>query len=103
MNYPENLYKYRALNGIAMYTRVKDDIYEDTTCKHLRKEYFGQKRYEGYHQRSDHPYGFGPTNGSIVEEVGLRNREKELSDEEVEAAVYFMTVWQRYNECLKEE
>ena len=34
MNYPENLYKYRALNGIAMYTRVKDDIYEDTTCKH---------------------------------------------------------------------
>ena len=34
MNYPENMYKYRALNGIAMYTRVKDDIYEDTTCKH---------------------------------------------------------------------
>ena len=72
-------------------------------CKHLRREYFGQKRYEGYHQRSDHSYGYGPSHGSIVEEVGLRNREKELSEEEVEAAVYFLTVWQKYNECTKEE
>lgn len=72
-------------------------------CKHLRKEYFGQKRYEGYHQRSDHPYGFGPSHGSIVEEVGLRNREKELSDEEVEAAVYYLTVWQQLPEANKEK
>lgn len=72
-------------------------------CKHLRKEYFGQKRYEGYHQRSDHPYYCGPSHGSIVEEVGLRNREKELSDEEVEAAVYYLTVWQQLPEANKEK
>lgn len=72
-------------------------------CKHLRKEYFGQKRYEGYHQRRDHPYGLGPSHGSIVEEVGLRNREKELSDEEVEAAVYYLTVWQQLPEANKEK
>jgi hypothetical protein len=72
-------------------------------CRHLRKEYFGQKRYEGYHQRSDHSYGYGPSHGSIVEEVGLRNREKELSDEEVEAAVYYLTVWQQLPEANKEK
>lgn len=34
MNYPENLYKYHPEIGAAKYVKVKDDVYEDTTCRH---------------------------------------------------------------------
>ena len=72
-------------------------------CKHLRTEFFGQKRYAGFHQRSDHRYGYGPSHGDIVESVGLRDPNKELTEEEVEAAVYFLTVWERYNKSIMGE
>jgi len=34
MEFPENLYKYRTLRGVARYERVENNIYEDTTCEH---------------------------------------------------------------------
>lgn len=33
MNYPDDLYKYRALSGIGHYRHVEGNVYEDTTCK----------------------------------------------------------------------
>lgn len=34
MNYPENLYHSHSGMVVAKYVKVKDDVYEDTTCKH---------------------------------------------------------------------
>lgn len=34
MNYPENLYHSHSGMIAAKYVKVKDDVYEDTTCKH---------------------------------------------------------------------
>lgn len=34
MNYPENLYHSHSGIVAAKYVKVKDDVYEDTTCKH---------------------------------------------------------------------
>lgn len=34
MNYPENLYHSHSGMVAAKYVKVKDDVYEDTTCKH---------------------------------------------------------------------
>jgi len=33
MDYPKELFKYRALRGIARYRQIDGNIYEDTTCK----------------------------------------------------------------------
>ena len=68
-------------------------------CKHLKTEYFGNKRYEGYYQRSDHAYYFGPTYGTIVDSIRLNIRERILSPEEEDAAVYYIRV---YNKIPKE-
>lgn len=63
----------------------------------LWRQHFGTKRYDRwYGQRSDHDYGYGPSHGSIIFEVGLksevRKREpRELTADEIEAAVYYLT------------
>lgn len=66
-------------------------------CEHLRHSYFGNKQYYAFYQRSDHEYGFGPSHGVIVDEVGLRNRDRLPTEEEIEAAVYYLTVFPEIN------
>ena len=61
-----------------------------TGCKHLKAEYYGNKRYESYYQRSNHPYGYGPRHGSIVDEIALKHPDVELSDEEKDACIYYL-------------
>lgn len=61
--------------------------------KKFKREYMGVKNYQGFgDQRCDCEYGMGPTHGSIVFEVGFTKeaRGKELSDEELEAAVHYL-------------
>lgn len=67
-------------------------------CPKLRHEYFGTKNYDRWtHQRSNHTYGYGPSHGSIVFEIGLpgpvRDRLRnggELTPEEKDAAIYYL-------------
>lgn len=61
----------------------------------LKAEAFGTKSYAHWHgQRSDHTYGYGPKHGSIIFQIGLgepvRKRETPLTEEEIEAAVYYL-------------
>lgn len=64
----------------------------------LWQRYFGTKSYDRWHgQRSDHAYFMGPGHGSIIFEVGLvqsvrENRtQADLTAEEIEAAIYYLT------------
>ena len=60
-------------------------------CKKLRREYFGTKNYDRFHhQGSNHSYGYGPRHGSIVFSIGLRDRKKELTADEQDAAIYYL-------------
>lgn len=70
----------------SLITDAKQDL--ATGCKKLKTVYFGQKRYEGFDQREDHKYGYGPRHGYIYQSIGLRNPERELSDEQIEACLY---------------
>lgn len=72
-------------------------------CTHLRKEFFGNKRYDGYYQGSDHPYGYGPKHGSICDEIGLRPdaRKRELTDDEKDACIYYLKNYQKIAEQKK--
>lgn len=64
-------------------------------CKKLKVEYFGNKRYEGFYQRSDHDYGLGPTYGTIVDRIELNIRKRDLTPEEAEAAIYYIRVYNK--------
>lgn len=75
------------------------DISND--CKHMKKMYFGNKRYEGLYQRSNHTYGMGPSHGSIVDRIGLRDPKKELSSNEKDACIYFLKKYDQIMEALK--
>ncbi|MGJ7039178.1 hypothetical protein J2Y63_002433 [Shinella sp. BE166] len=64
----------------------------------LWSHYFGTKNYDRWSgQRSDHQYGYGPGHGSIVFRVGIvedvrKNRSQaDLTAEEIEAAIYYLT------------
>jgi hypothetical protein len=61
-------------------------------CKHLKKQYFGNKRYSGYYQRSNHEYGYGPAHGGIVDEIALASdaRERDLTEDEKDACIYYL-------------
>lgn len=68
----------------------------------LWHHYFATKSYDRwYGQRSDHPYHMGPGHGSIIFEVGLvdavrKNRTySDLTPDEIEAAIYFLTNLER--------
>ena len=58
---------------------------------YMRSKYIGCKNYEGWTcQREDHPYGYGPRHGSTVFKLGLRDSTKILSEEDIEACLYFL-------------
>ena len=58
----------------------------------LKGNYFGVKNYDRFgDQREDHNYGMGPRHGSIVFRIGLVDRKKELTEQEIEAAIYYLT------------
>lgn len=51
---------------------------------------FGTKSYDRwYGQRSDHEWG-GPRHGSIIFQVGLKDRKAELTEEQRSDAIYFL-------------
>jgi hypothetical protein len=76
------------------------DIAND--CSHMRREYFGNKRYEGYYQGSDHPYGYGPKHGGIVDMVGLKDPARRLSEEEQTACIYYLMAYNRIYDLLNQ-
>jgi hypothetical protein len=51
---------------------------------------FGTKSYDRWHgQRSDHEWG-GPRHGSIIFQIGLKDRRREMTEEERSDAIYFL-------------
>lgn len=78
------------------YGEMKADIINDAKrdlangAPKLKKVYFGQKYYECYDQREDHEYGMGPRHGSIYQRIGLKNPSSELSDYDLECALYVL-------------
>jgi len=56
----------------------------------LKREYIGQKYYEGFDQRCDCEYGYGPSHGSVYQSIGLRNPKMELSDYDIECCLYLL-------------
>jgi len=58
----------------------------------LHYTYYGMKRYSGYFQESDHPYGYGPKHGYIVQSIGLSNRKKIYTNNEIEDMLYLLSV-----------
>lgn len=69
----------------------------------LFKSFIGAKRYEGFHQRSDHPYGYGPKHGSIVFAVEFKpeiRRAGFLTMEQAEAAVRWLLAEKAHAESL---
>ena len=72
-------------------------------CKVLRREYFGNKRYERFYQSGTWSYFCGPTYGHVVDEVGLKEsaRKRALAPDEVEAAVYYLTIYNQLKDATK--
>lgn len=51
---------------------------------------FGTKSYDRWHgQRSDHEWG-GPRHGSIIFQIGLKDRRREMTEDERSDAIYFL-------------
>jgi hypothetical protein len=72
---------------------IADEAIEDIAlgCPHLKTKYFGNKRYEGFYQRCDCEYGYGPSHGYIVDEIALKGRGNILpTDEEKDACIYYL-------------
>ena len=76
--------------GKKIAERAIIDIANNTDS--MRKQYYGNKTYSGYYQESSHSYGMGPSHGSIVDEVGLKQdaRKRDLTDEEKDACIYYL-------------
>lgn len=66
-------------------------------CRHLKRQFFGNKRYEGYYQGTDCEYGMGPRHGSIVDQIGLKQsaRTRDLTDEEKDACIYYLRNYEK--------
>jgi len=59
----------------------------------IYREYYGVKDYADYtHQREDHEYGRGPGHGEIVFSIGLRGERNALTEEQIEACLYYLNV-----------
>lgn len=71
-----------------------------TGCNHLKKEFFGNKRYSGYYQRNDCNYGYGPSHGSTVDYIGLKDdaRKRDLTGEEKDACIYYLRNYKKIKE-----
>lgn len=62
---------------------------------------FGTKSYDRwYGQRSDHEWG-GPAHGSIIFQIGLKDRRREMTEDERSDAIYFLLnieAWEKARE-----
>jgi len=57
----------------------------------LTSSYIGVKNYDGFgDQRSDHSIGMCPRHGGIVFSISRLVRDRDLTDEEVEASIYYL-------------
>jgi hypothetical protein len=82
--------EYGEYNGRCIDEAIKD-IALDTPK--LSQQYFGVKNYDRWsHQECDCSYGMGPSHGSIVFAVGLRNPSKKLSEGQKESCLYYLTL-----------
>ena len=70
-------------------------------CPSLKKEYYGNKIYGSYYQRCDCKYGYGPSHGSIVDSIELRDRKGDLSEEEKDACIYYLHNYKKIKETTK--
>lgn len=61
---------------------------------HMKTHYFGSKNYQCFLlQRSDHPYVYGPTHGTIVFSIGLNwSYRNGLSQEQEEDCLYYLNL-----------
>lgn len=75
-------------NGIVIAECAIIDIAED--CKKMRTQFFGNKEYGGFYQRCDCKYGYGPRHGSIVDRIGLIDKEHQFTDDEKDACIYYI-------------
>lgn len=68
------------------------DILADT--EKMKERYFGSKNYAHWrNQRSDHPYFYGPSHGTIVCSIGLKHEfRKGLTDEQKEDCLYYLNL-----------
>lgn len=72
----------------------------------LRTEYCGTKSYDRWHgQWSCHPYGMGPSHGSIIFEIGMQRtvRGRDLTADEIDAAVYYLRNLERIQAASRKE
>lgn len=73
-------------------------------CRGLGQADFGTKSYDRwYGQRSDHEWG-GPAHGSIIFQVGLKDRKRHLTEEEASDAIYLLlnlSAWEAGRENAK--
>lgn len=78
-------------NGVTIAAEAVIDI--SNNCEKLKKQYFGNKRYEGFYQRCDCGYGLGPRHGSIVDEISLKSeyrKVKDLTNDDKDACIYYL-------------
>lgn len=71
----------------------------------LQHEYFGTKSYDRWHgQRCDCEYGMGPRHGSIIFRIELSRdaRNRDLTAEEKDAAIYYLVNIQAIQTAAKE-
>lgn len=73
-------------------------------CKDLKRKYFGNKRYAHFYQACDCEYGYVPSHGGIVDEVGLKSsgRTRELTDEEKDACIYYLRNYKKIKAVKKQ-
>ncbi len=89
--------KVLSIGGVYQPTQGRDSVVSSAIsdlaagCQHMAKRFHGVKIYSGFgEQRCDCEYGYGPRHGSIVFSVGLLNPRTELTDEERDAAIYYL-------------
>lgn len=88
------LHIYGNISGTCQGERLTDLAAVDIAkgCPHLKTKGFSNKRYEGFYQREDHNYGYGPKHGYIVDEIELRQQYRTiyLTDEQKDACIYYL-------------
>lgn len=90
--YVRGLYSNSGEGGPSALNDAINDLATERGAS-MRSGYFGTKGYAHWlGQREDCRYGYGPKHGSIVFEIGLvpEARRRELTDEEIEAAIYYL-------------
>ena len=89
--YSEDWYTKKRIYQM-IYSNIINDAKNDIVdgAKRLKKEYFGQKRYESYDQRCDCEYGMSPRHGYVYQKVGLSKPQVELSEYDIECCLYYL-------------